>query len=69
MKTLLLPLGFALLLAPAFFGTVEQDALRTISKRVWHLGNDPTPEWTEAPEQPEEPSQPEGPAAPEKPGA
>lgn len=46
-------IGFVLLTSIGFAQGADNPEMRTISERIWHLGNDPTPEWTEAPAEPE----------------
>ncbi|MCA9000892.1 MAG: CehA/McbA family metallohydrolase [Planctomycetes bacterium] len=45
-------LVLALLASPAI-AAQSQTEVQTITQRLWHLGNDPTPGWTEAPVDPE----------------
>ena len=51
---LLLPLPFlALLVAALAWSPVQDEGARVVTARMWHLGDNATPEWPEAPEEPE----------------
>jgi hypothetical protein len=50
---LLFSLPFLAVLVVALGSRAGQDEVRVIAARMWHLGNDPTPEWPEAPAEPD----------------
>ncbi len=49
MRTPLLGLSFLVLFAAALFSGTQEEEEHVISRRIWHLGNDDTPEWPEGP--------------------